>query len=242
MISVVAFDRKKTERDKIRESCWEQVSRYPEEDMNFFSVKDSKEFRERTEGGAAVSLLYYEFMKGQDVTELRNTRRDHEETMIMLMADAAVSPMEYLKPGVAPDSILIKPYTKEQLRMTNEEFVRSYMEKNSDDAGRSFLIENKGERILLLYSRIHYFEARAKKTYVRVGMTEYSLSKTLGTLEGELPSLFRRCHRSYIVNTGKLRRVDLSENCLDLGDGIEVPVSKTYKKEFATMHSGKGFA
>ena len=35
MVSVVAYDRDKSERERIRESCWEQVSRYPREDMKF---------------------------------------------------------------------------------------------------------------------------------------------------------------------------------------------------------------
>lgn len=235
MVSVVAFDRKKAERERIRESCWEQISKYPDEDMNFVGVGDSAGLREKAGDGKDMSLLYYEFARGQDVAGIREIRRGHGETMIMLMTEALVSPTEYLKPGVAPDSILIKPYTNEELRRTNEEFIRSYMEKNSEDNGKSFLIETKGERILLPYSHIHYFEAREKKTFVRAGMTEYSLFKTLGILEEELPAQFRRCHRSYIVNTSKLRRVNLSENYLDLGDGIEVPVSKTYKQEFRKL-------
>lgn len=235
MVSVVAFDRKKAERDRLRESCWEQISRYPDEDMNFFEIVDSRRFKEKLSDRLDLSLLYYEFIGGQEIAELRDTRKGHAETMLMLITDFQVNPMEYLKPGVFPDSILVRPYSDEQLRVTNEEFVRAYMEKNSEENGKNFLIENKGERVLLPYSHIHYFEAREKKTFVRAGMTEYSLSKTLAVLEEELPDLFRRCHRGYIVNTSKLRRVDLTENYLDLGDGIEVPVSKTYKQEFRKL-------
>ena len=235
MVSVVAYDRDKSERERIRESCWEQVSRYPREDMEFLEIGNGKVFREKMTGGDRWSLLYYEFSKGQDVSELRETRKGHEETMIMLLTDLSTSPMEYLKPGVAPDSILLRPYTAEQMRRTNEEFVRSYMDKVSDQDEEKFLIENKGERILLPYNRICYFEAREKKTFVRVGMTEYAVYKTLGVLETALPPQFRRCHRSYIVNSGLVNKVNLTDSYLILEGGIEIPVSKTYKQEFRRL-------
>lgn len=235
MVSVVAYDRDKSERERIRESCWEQVSRYPREDMKFLEIGNGKAFREQLVSGDSWSLLYYEFVKGQDVSELRETRKGHEETMIMLLTDLSTSPMEYLKPGVAPDSILLRPYTREQMRKTNEEFIRSFMDKASDQDEEKFLIENKGERVLLPYNRICYFEAREKKTFVRVGMTEYAVYKTLGVLETALPAQFKRCHRSYIVNSGLVNKVNLTDSYLILEDGIEIPVSKTYKQEFRRL-------
>ena len=205
--------------------------------MEFFEAGAPEAFRKKLEEGVRISLLYYEFMKGQDISELRDTRQGHEETMIMLLTDLSVLPTEYLRPGIIPDSILLRPFTREQLRQTNEEFVRFYMERNSEPDEEKFLIETKGEQILLPYSRICYFEAREKKTFVRVGMTEYASNKTLGVLEQELPSRFRRCHRSYIVNGSKVSKMNLTDNYLELEDGIEVPVSKTYKQEFRKLLS-----
>ena len=172
------------------------------------------------------------------------------QTLVLHHADKTTTDVDlYLQPRVAfqgdkllitstilnlefpKDNVLRFTYGGRSTGISNPKGKVSY----SEDNGKSFLIETKGERILLPYSHIHYFEAREKKTFVRAGMTEYSLFKTLGMLEEELPAQFRRCHRSYIVNTSKLRRVNLSENYLDLGDGIEVPVSKTYKQEFRKL-------
>jgi len=46
----------------------------------------------------------------------------------------------------------------------------------------------------------------------------------------DLPDMFVRCHRGYIVNKNKIRRVINAENLLELDAEIYVPVSRSLKK------------
>ena len=67
---------------------------------------------------------------------------------------------------------------------------------------------------------------------VRTADEEYPFYGTIDALGAALPAGFRRCHRSYIINVGKISRVAYADNEIEMGDGIFVPVSRRYKKEF----------
>lgn len=236
MISVFAYDRNKADRENIRKACNEQVFRIPDEDMTFAEAWTPEGFARKVTDTKKLDLLYYEYVKGTGVEALRNARKQHGDAMVMLMADAIVSPLEYLKPGVAPDSLLLKPYTYEQLSRINEEFVQTWFVRNrNEDDEEKFLIDTKGEKLLIPYSRIFYFEARNKKMYVRVGDVEYAFYDTIDALEKKLPSQFKRCHRSYIVNFSKIRKISLTDNYLEMDGGITVSVSRRYKALFKEL-------
>ena len=53
---------------------------------------------------------------------------------------------------------------------------------------------------------------------------------TLDKFSEKLPVIFQRCHRSYLVNTELIKRVNSNEILLQ--DGIKVPLSKSYKEKF----------
>ena len=212
MIHVVAYDRRAAERDAIRSSLWKKIERLPEEDMEFREAENSSELLSALEERNDPDLLYYEFLKGQTVTELRSLRKRCENALLMLIADAAVSPLEYLKPGIAPDSLLLRPYTKEMLSEINGEFVQTHLDRAEEDDGEKFMVETKSGKVFISYSKIFYFEARDKKLFVRTADEEYPFYGTIDALGATLPAGFRRCHRSYIINVGKISRVAYADN------------------------------
>ena len=48
-----------------------------------------------------------------------------------------------------------------------------------------------------------------------------------------LEELFRekfvRCHRSFLINEKLIKKVMLSKNCIILSNGVEIPLSRSYK-------------
>lgn len=64
-----------------------------------------------------------------------------------------------------------------------------------------------------------------------IGNEEFGFYHTIDGLEKELPEQFVRCHRGFIVNSTKIRKVALPQNLLYLTDDFEVPVSRSYKAE-----------
>lgn len=97
------------------------------------------------------------------------------------------------------------------------------------DQGASLLLESREEKISIPLERIYYIEAMEKKVYVCTGAEEYGYYSTLDKLENDLPDNFVRCHRSFIVNTDKIKKVALSKNTIYLAEEYEVPLSRSYK-------------
>lgn len=233
MIDVLVCDRDKQERALIAQDCKNQVAKSSEELLRLEGTAEEGALKKAAAEERQVDLLYYEFQKGQSVDELRLFRRHYSSSLVMLIADPAVSPLEYLRPGVSPDSLLLRPLTAARLETVNTEFMDNFFARSHQEEDEScFILDTREEKLFIPFSRIYYFEARDKKLFVRVKNQEYAFYDTIEALEKQLPDSFRRCHRSYIVNTSKIVRIQFAENYIELSNQTGVPVSRSYKPLF----------
>lgn len=233
MIAILVCDSDKQELAMILQDCKKQVERNSDEALRVETAADAQAFSRASENEKLVDLLYYEFQKGQETSDLRSFRRRCSDTMVLYITDPTVSPLEYLRPGIAPDSLLLRPLTAKQLADVNTEFMNSFFERfESKDAESCFVVDTRDEKVFIPFSYIYYFEARDKKLFVRARNEEYAFYDTIEALEKHLPENFQRCHRSYIVNTSKIVRIFLAENYIELSDQIGVPISRSYKSLF----------
>lgn len=233
MIGILVCDSDKRELAMILQDCKKQVERNSDEALQIETAADGHAFSKAAENEKLVDLLYYEFQKGQETGDLRSFRRRCSDTMALYITDPSVSPLEYLRPGIAPDSLLLRPLTAKQLAAVNAEFMESFFERfESKNAESCFVVETREEKVFIPFSYIYYFEARDKKLFVRARNEEYAFYDTIEALEKRLPENFQRCHRSYIVNTSKIVRIFLAENFIELNDQIGVPISRSYKSLF----------
>ena len=236
MIAILVCDRDERERALIGEDCRSRVASSSDEQLQISAAEGDTELLAAVREERLVHLLYYDYRKGQTLEGLRLFRRRCGDAMVMLITDASVSPLEYLRPGVAPDSLLLRPVSGEALDAVNGEFLESFFERfGAQDS--SFVVDTREEKVFVPYSQIYYFEARDKKLFVRTKNEEYAFYDTIEALEGRLPGEFRRCHRSYIVNTAKIQRILPADNFIDLGSQIGVPVSRSYKAAFRGARS-----
>lgn len=233
MIAILVCDKNEQEREVIGQDCRERVAEKSDEPLQLAEAETDGELFSLSEGERLVHLLYYNYQSGQKLDGLRLFRRRSADAMVMLITDADVSPLEYLRPGIAPDALLLRPLGRESLDAINAEFMENFFERFQSKASRdSFVVNTREEKIFLPYSQIYYFEARDKKLFVRTRNEEYAFYDTMEELENKLPESFRRCHRSYIINMEKLQRFFPAENYIDLGNQIGVPVSRSYKAVF----------
>lgn len=233
MIAVLVCDLDERESALIAQDCRKQVARNGDEALQLDRLTDGGALSRAMKQEKLMDLLYYSFQKGQALDELQAFRRQYADAMMMLITDPAVSPLEYLRPGVAPDSLLIRPVGQAQLQQANAEFVGSFFERfHRKEAESSFVVDTREEKVFIPFSHIYYFEARDKKLFVRVRDEEYAFYDTIDALEKRLPKGFRRSHRSYIVNTAKIVRILPAESYIELRDQIGVPISRSYKASF----------
>lgn len=233
MIAILVCGKDEQERDLISRDCRKRVAEGSDQELRVESAANDLELLKAVKEERLIHMLYYFFQKGQDIDGLRIFRKQYSGAMVMLVADPSVSPLEYLRPGIAPDSLLLRPLNDEKFSAVNGEFMDSFLDRFDKKAlESSFVVETREERVFIPYSQIYYFEARDKKLFVRTKNEEYAFYDTIESLEDRLPEGFQRCHRSYIVNAQRIQRILAAENFLDLGSQIGVPVSRSYRAAF----------
>lgn len=163
------------------------------------------------------------------------------EAYMILIADSTISPIRYLRPSIGAESLLLKPLKKKMTEDVIEEAVSTFTGRFlKPDEEKMFVVESRGNRELLEFSKILYFEAREKKVFVNTGSREYGFYETLDELEKQYGDRLIRCHRSFLVSRSRIRNVMLSANLVFLDDGSEIPLSRSCKpamKEF--VQAGK---
>lgn len=233
MISLFTLISKKEELKLLEPILHELAAKLTEEywDMHFFtSYSDVREYL-RTE--PLIDFGCYDLMAEGASEGLPIFRKAYQNMGLVLVVDDSVSPLSYLKPGIRPDSLLIRPLKEEKVKETLEEFIRSGLEqKRGADGEENFVIETKEGRTFIPYNQIYYLEAREKKIFVRTLNEEYGFYASLEELAEKMPENFMRCHRSFIVNGGRIFKVAGASNMIILERGFEVPLSRSYKPEF----------
>lgn len=176
-----------------------------------------------------AAAISWDMRTVQDRTLFSKIRPVCREAYLLVMASPDTSPLTYLRPDIAPSSLVFFPLGKiEAERAVKELLTAVHQAQIQSDDG--FIIEWKGGQQQILYHNIYYFEARNRKLYLRLRGEELGFSGTIEELEKKLPSSFLRCHRSYIVNMGLAEQALFSQGLILLRDGLSVPLSRSYKK------------
>ena len=228
MISMLIYDRMKKELERLKEAAKNQAAYLSEEYWNIMLAQTLKEVREHGENISLLNTACMDITGEGDLIYVEEMRRLYQEMFLMIIADTSISPTKYVKPGIMPSSLLLRPFEEQELSRVMREFIESYLERFETGDG-SFVVESKDGKIHIPYDKIYYFEAREKKLYIQTDREEYGFYGTIDKLGEELPQHFMRCHRSFIVNIRKIEKVMLSQNIIYLSEGRDVPLSRSYK-------------
>ncbi|MCQ2498909.1 MAG: LytTR family transcriptional regulator DNA-binding domain-containing protein [Lachnospiraceae bacterium] len=239
MITSVSYNKLKDEASELNKIIRDVAARLTDEQWNLEMLQKQDELRSFLEDKPLMDMLLYDITGTGDLEYLEEVRKEYKLAFVMLLADGSISPMKYMKPSIQAQSLLLRPFSREQALNCLSEFIGGYVKafhNSSEDNRATFIVESKDEgKISIPYDQIYYFEAMEKKVYVCTGVDEYGFYDTLDGLMENLPEEFLRCHRSFIVNKNKIVRVALSQNTIYLEDEYEVPLSRSYKPDFKEM-------
>ena len=230
MYSLAAYDKDEKECIQLKQICKDMAALLTDDYGNMDLVAQMAQFRQIIEQKPLIDMMLYDVTMQDAMNYLPDLRKEYLQTQLMIIADLHTSPMEYMKPGIMASSLLLRPWTEQQAQEVLKEFMQAYIEKNREqDSSRVFVIESKEGKLHVPYEQIYFFEAREKKIYVCAGKEEYGFYDTIDNLESRLPDQFIRCHRGFIVNRYKIRKVMISQGIISLIDDFEVPLSRSYK-------------
>ena len=238
MVTMAAYDEHPAELEEIKHVVKEMAARLSEDRWEIEQFSGLEQMRAYLENLPLLDMFLYDVTRREALAYLRQIRKEYRMAGLLILADVDTSPMTYMRPDIHADSLLLRPWSGQQVWEVLEEFIREYLETADRVRGTKeqfYVIETKEGSIRIPYDRIYYFEAREKKVYVCAGNEEFGFYHTIDKLAEELPEQFIRCHRGFIVNALKIRKVMLSQNMICLADDFEVPLSRSYKadlKEF----------
>lgn len=180
-----------------------------------------------------LHLACYDVTKAGSIDCLSRVRREQNDMLLMLVAEAGMSPMEYVRPDISASSLILRPFRCEFLRDKLRDLILKYLERlEQGNSSNCFVLETRAGVTSIPYRRIYYMEARDKRIYLRLQDKEYAFYDTMEELERRLPDSFMRCHRSFLVNCQYVEKILLSRGEICLSHGITVPLSRSYRPCF----------
>lgn len=140
-----------------------------------------------------------------------------------------------------PTGYLVKPVDGHSLRTSIEVALYNFKHRETRQEteehttsidiinGDHFFIKVKQGLLRIVLGDILYFEAYDNYSYVHTTDNKYLVSMPLKSIENKIPAKkFARIHRSFIINTEKIQRIEEADVIID---GRTIPIGKTYRAE-----------
>ena len=185
------------------------------------------------EGSPGILLCFlddaypYSAFNGIDIA--RRVREKSRDSYIVYNTAESEYIRLVLKALIRPAGFFDKPIEKAELEVLVGDIYCDYL--NLRKIYPAVLNINIGTDIYRLeYDQIMYLEAFGKKVYVYTSNQRIGCYASLASLEDRLGMDFIRCHKSYIVNQRKIARIRFAEMKIEMQNGAEVDISRTYKK------------
>lgn len=232
---VVGYSRKKSDLKLIADEIRLSAAKYSDEDWEFnlfLSVVDLANYVNKSEN---LDLVCIDINNDTEVSMAELIRKSYEQSIILIITDTNVSPIKYMKPSIMAASLLLRPFGKEQVSKTISDLFEFIERSKSEDENESFVVKSKSERFFVSYDSIIYFEARDKKIFLNTLQKEYGFYGTVEQLMSELPNYFVRCHRGFVINSKKIKKIAFSENMIYMQYDVMVPLSKSYKPKIKEL-------
>ena len=231
MIFGLILDPDEQERERIHQYLSKFTAYHTDEELQLKTYQKSSLLLSQLESADLLDLAVVDVTMEGGFEAARAIRKMFPTAEIMIVADVTVSPMKYMCPSIRASALLLRPVSpgwEDAVR----EFFFLLADQEKEDKNDTLWIVNRKGIFRVPFDQICYLEAREKKVFVRTLVEEMGIAGTLEKLAEKLPDNFKRCHRSFIVNTEHIVQIKLSENQLNLRGGLFVPISRSYRNLF----------
>ncbi len=230
MISVLIICNNREEGVYFSALCNQAMTVLGNEDLYSCIISDENWEQTNFKNIVLPDLLIAEACSLKALGRVKEIRRYFSNVTMLLISNSGISPEYYVNFEISPDLLLIKPYNPVKIQGVIHTFLSYFCIKREERKNANLLpVTSAGEIHYLDYRDIYYFEANAKKVILYNKGKEVIFNFSLHKLEQQLPVYFIRCHRSYIVNSLFIKKLDISNQSLYMKNEAVIPISKKYK-------------
>lgn len=128
--------------------------------------------------------------------------------------------------GTDPFYFLTEPYDREYI----EDSLYKLINMINEDTDESLFIKCRERYIRIKLKNIYYVESELRLLHIYTGNEMYTTYMTIERVQEKLNSNFIRCHRSYIVNSNKIMKIEKGN--IKLYNDKVIPMSRSHYKDF----------
>ena len=129
---------------------------------------------------------------------------------------------------IDPVYFLVKPYSSDYVRDSIYKLMNIIQEEQTDLITIKSA-ENKGRLVTIKTKDIYYIESELRVAHIYTIDNLYTTYMTLDEIQNKLKNNFLRCHRSFIVNSDKIKKF-IKQGFILFNDKF-VPISRSKSKE-----------
>lgn len=215
----------KSDLDSIQKASTD-IAAYNDENWNVVRFKSLEE-AESVLDKFQIDLACLEIVSDGQVRRAEKFRKIQKETLIAVIADVSTMPVLYLKPTIMAASLLLRPFSQSEVSQMLMGMLNCLNSSIDEEEYFEFKVWDEVQRIP--YRDILYFEARDKRIYIRTTYEEFTCHMTIEKLSEMLPKTFKKCHRSFIVNIERIKKIVFAENMIFMDDDSVVSLSRAYR-------------
>ena len=237
----IISNERKSENDILRDVSKKKIAIVSEQNWKIEEDIPINDLKNKICQNERMDVLYMDVTREAGLETTEQFRRKNQDSALMIIADDSVSPMSYLRPAIRANSLLLRPFNEEMVKQVVDEIWDWYRD-NVTESENFFQFDTSEAPVSINLDKIIYFESNNKKIQIHLQNETFYIYDTLDQLQQRLPEYFIRCHRGFIVNWKKIKRLQLSKGELVLENEVWVPVSRSYKpmiKELFKLYEGK---
>ncbi len=140
-----------------------------------------------------------------------------------------------------PFNYLLKPFHTKELEFSIELAVERSINAPglfTSNPENSAIVKNeiyfkKGNYLFKVpLDDIYTIEVDGKYCSIITHENKFLVQRSLKELETELPAIFYRTHRNHIINTSKIKKIDMTYSEIEMNNAKIIPISKTFRTDF----------
>jgi len=171
-----------------------------------------------------VDVLMIDMQLGENITGIdivKKLRKKNKDSYVICLSGYMDYVFEALKVKIF--DYLLKPISYDKLKTCILRLL-TYVERSN-----SVFIDFNNSKLKIKQNEINFIEKDRTKAIIHTKYNIYETYTSLEKLKSCLPDNFKRCHKSFIINTTNIEEINYTKNQITFNNNISCPIGLKYK-------------